>query len=517
VLGTGALGSEVSAAMLPCAGCHGRDGRGRPEGGVAPSDLTWDVLSRPYGVTRREGRSHPAYDARSLKRAITLGVDAGGNPLQAAMPRYRLDQAQAAALVAYIQTLGREIDPGVTPGSLRLGVVLPPPPADAAVRRALDSMAARIAGAGAGGGSGGGNGGGNGNGSGGGNGGGLYGRRLDLRYLAAPAAGAWAGDAGADFRAAVERFVAAEQPFALVASHVVGGEAVLAELTADLDLPIVGALTPEPRTGPPLARWVFYLQPGLAEQARALVESVADGVGGVARHPGLLVAVGQAATLGSAAADELARTGLAGWTATYGAADRDLAARIVAARDAGVDALILLGGEDDARNFLAGAATLDWHPRVYLLAALAAGAVLDAPPAFAGRLFLAAPSLPRDLTPSGEDLLRQAGLDAPAAGAAGAPAPASPDGAAAPHATVYERQAVAAFEVLVEALTRCGRELSRDRLVDAVEGLHAFDTGLTPRLTFGPERHLGAFGAYIVAYDPSRGGLVPAGGWVTPR
>jgi ABC-type branched-subunit amino acid transport system substrate-binding protein len=489
VLGTGAQGSEVSAAMLPCAGCHGRDGRGRPEGGVAPSDLTWDVLSRPYGVSRREGRSHPPYDVRTLKRAITLGVDAGGNPLQASMPRYRLDQRQAAALVAYIQTLGKEIDPGVTPGNLRLGVLLPPPPEDAAVRRALDAMAARVAGAGAGSGS---------------FSGGLYGRRLELRYLAAPAPGAWAGDAGADLRAAVERFVAAEQPFALVASNVAGGEAALAELTADLDLPIVGALTPAPRSGPPLAHFVFYLQPGLAEQARALVESVADGVGGVARHPGLLVAAGQAATLGAAAADELARTGLAGWSATYGTADRDLAARIVAARDAGVDALIFLGAEDDARDFLAGAATLDWHPRVYLLAALAAGAVLDAPPAFAGRLFLAAPSLPTDLTASGEDLLRQAGLAAPAE-------------AAAPRATVYERQAVAAFEVLVEALTRCGRDLSRDRLVAALEGLHGFDTGLTPRLTFGPERHLGALGAYIVAYDPSRGGLAPAGGWVTPR
>src|SRR5947208_15035593 len=48
-------GIEVPASSVPCAGCHGRDGRGRPEGGVAPSDLTWSVLS---------GRDHPPYDER---------------------------------------------------------------------------------------------------------------------------------------------------------------------------------------------------------------------------------------------------------------------------------------------------------------------------------------------------------------------------------------------------------------------------------------------------------------------
>ncbi|MEE8350344.1 MAG: hypothetical protein V3R94_12285 [Acidobacteriota bacterium] len=31
---------QVPASVMPCVNCHGRDGRGRPEGGVTPSNLT---------------------------------------------------------------------------------------------------------------------------------------------------------------------------------------------------------------------------------------------------------------------------------------------------------------------------------------------------------------------------------------------------------------------------------------------------------------------------------------------
>ena len=33
-------GVEVPASLLPCVNCHGADGRGKPEGGIIPSDLT---------------------------------------------------------------------------------------------------------------------------------------------------------------------------------------------------------------------------------------------------------------------------------------------------------------------------------------------------------------------------------------------------------------------------------------------------------------------------------------------
>ena len=36
----------VPASILTCVNCHGRDGRGRPEGGLDPPNVTWTTLAR---------------------------------------------------------------------------------------------------------------------------------------------------------------------------------------------------------------------------------------------------------------------------------------------------------------------------------------------------------------------------------------------------------------------------------------------------------------------------------------
>src|SRR5580698_6972394 len=98
--------TRVSAAVLPCGNCHGADGRGRPESGIVPSNLTWDVLTKPYRLTNSAGRTRPPYDERLLRRAITMGIDSGGNTLSPAMPRYDLSLLDAKDLIAYIHQLG---------------------------------------------------------------------------------------------------------------------------------------------------------------------------------------------------------------------------------------------------------------------------------------------------------------------------------------------------------------------------------------------------------------------------
>ena len=52
-------GAVVPAASLPCVNCHGRDGRGKPEAGVTPSNVRWESLTRPYEVQEASGRAHP--------------------------------------------------------------------------------------------------------------------------------------------------------------------------------------------------------------------------------------------------------------------------------------------------------------------------------------------------------------------------------------------------------------------------------------------------------------------------
>src|ERR1700730_12004921 len=65
-------GPQLLASSAPCANCHGRDGRGRSEGGVTPSDLRWFQLTRETPAGSGSFRSRPAYTDRLVTRAFTM-------------------------------------------------------------------------------------------------------------------------------------------------------------------------------------------------------------------------------------------------------------------------------------------------------------------------------------------------------------------------------------------------------------------------------------------------------------
>ncbi len=71
----GASDMTVPASVLPCASCHGNDGRGRAEGGVRPPSLDWRRLALGQGEREVNGRRYPAYTDSSLARAIQQGID----------------------------------------------------------------------------------------------------------------------------------------------------------------------------------------------------------------------------------------------------------------------------------------------------------------------------------------------------------------------------------------------------------------------------------------------------------
>ena len=90
---------DAPATLLACVNCHGRDGTGKPEGSVVPSDITWEALTKPYGVTHASGRTHQPYTERLLVRAICLGIDPAGHELHPTMPRFQMSREDADALI----------------------------------------------------------------------------------------------------------------------------------------------------------------------------------------------------------------------------------------------------------------------------------------------------------------------------------------------------------------------------------------------------------------------------------
>lgn len=103
--------APIPAAIVPCANCHGEDGHGKPEGSVRPADITPESLARAH------------YTKPLLKRAFTMGIGADKRELNVAMPRYQMTQDDASALLAYLEIVGHEPQPGLTDDALRIKVV----------------------------------------------------------------------------------------------------------------------------------------------------------------------------------------------------------------------------------------------------------------------------------------------------------------------------------------------------------------------------------------------------------
>lgn len=221
--------TELPATLLPCVNCHGADGRGRAEGGVVPSNVTWMELTKPYRAATPNGRRRPAYDEKTLARAIGEGIDSAGNPLHAAMPRYAISPGDLAALVSYLKVLGREEVPGVTATAVRVGTIVP----EGALGRQMASvLSACFQDAGE-----------------------IHGRRLTLDVVAP-----------SQLDAALET----NPPFAFVSGVIAGVERPVAEAVEREAVPLVLPVSTRSDTSAGNQQR-FYLSPGMEEQLHGLL------------------------------------------------------------------------------------------------------------------------------------------------------------------------------------------------------------------------------------------------------
>jgi ABC-type branched-subunit amino acid transport system substrate-binding protein len=256
-------------------------------------------------------------------------------------------------------------------------------------------------------------------------------------------------------------------------------------LTRDADIPFVGAATLLTQASAQNNRNLFYVLPGATQQARALV-NFAAAKSELKKSPLAIVhAETELATAAAAAIEDEARK--LGWTSIIRkvVSTESPTAIVGALKAEGVQTVFFLGASSET-NFVNAASTANWAPHVFLLGALTASDfVKTVPPCFNDRVFLAFPTVPSDVGPEGLAELRA--LEEKYKLPAG-------------H-TASKLNAFAAAKIFVEALKRAGRDLSREKLITSLEGLYEYDTGVTPNITFGPNRRVGSMGSYVVSAD----------------
>jgi ABC-type branched-subunit amino acid transport system substrate-binding protein len=438
-VGSGA--TRLPATVMPCAGCHGRDGLGRPEGGITPPTITWDDLTKPYGHQHADGRRHPPFTRASLGAAITAGVDPAGNPLDPSMPRYEMSAADLDLLIGHLERIGRQSAPGVAERTLTLGLLLPrrgpfagTAVAAAVLRAALDDVNA---------------------------GGGIYGRRL--RIVTAES-----DEDVAAFGAAAARLLD-EPVFALIGAVPAFAQAAVAERAEAARAPLINLLPPA--TEPGHDAYGFHVLAGRREEVSCLLQ----------RARGRVALI----TPEASSADAL--------PAYPAPADAAAARRLV--DELGrlrIGALLVLDAGPGFALLLEAARTQGFTPDLLL----PGSALRGAPPAgYPGLRLIAYPTLPIDWRPERRQAL-----------AALVRAARVPD-----TALLSQIMGYVAAQLVTEGLRRAGKDLARADFVGALEDLYRFDTGLTPPLSYGPNRRIGAKGAYLVALRPGDG--APSGRW----
>lgn len=465
---------EVPPSTVTCAGCHGLRGEGKTEAGISAGSLTWSHLTRPEGHRHPSGRRHGPFDEDSFARSVVEGFDPDDNELLIAMPRFRMSKTDMQDLISYLKRIESKVEKGVSEKSVKVCTLLfskgPLAEMSFAMRDVLTAYFDDANGRG-----------------------GVNDRKIELHAVET-------GETPSSTAANVRRALTEEDCFAFVGGITAGADKELFELAKEFKSPFIGPSTLSPQTSNSNSH-VFYILPGLPEQARALVNFA---VGSLTLKNARTAIVYSDAVLSvetsMALEDQARKAGVESYSKLrYERATFDARQLVEKLKNEKTEAVFFLGARGEESAFVKEAAAVAWTPHIFLIGALLGKDLFQSVPVnFKGRVYLAFPTIPSDTSPKGiaefRALLEKYKF--------------------AQRNTASQNAALASAKIFVEGLRRAGRDLSREKLVEALEVFNNFDTGFTPRITFGPNRRVGAAGAYILTFDPLRKEFVNAGGWI---
>jgi ABC-type branched-subunit amino acid transport system substrate-binding protein len=302
--------------------------------------------------------------------------------------------------------------------------------------------------------------------------GGIYGRRIVLRFA----------ESGASAAATLKnaKRLAATPVFAMVAPFVPDAEQKLAAVAQASKIPLVGLLALS-IPNEPVNREVFYLLPGFQQLEQELVRFAATGK--TAEKTAVVVADNKLETDVSAAMQATWKELSVEKPQEFAFSAAKGAEVIQDLHNQGIERVFFIGDGEQLAPWIQAADKAEWAPRVFVLGPLLDESILGAPARFQGRIFAAYPQLQPEVGAVDEfDYFL------------------SSHNLASDHRLV-QISAYCAAKILVEALARAGKNVTREKLIQTLEQMRDFRTGLLPGITFGANRRVGSFKAEIVCVD----------------
>lgn len=412
---------NVPAAVLPCASCHGLDGKGRPEGGITPSNLTWKSLTKAYVSSKNSSREHPPYDEKSLISAFSIGIDPAGNTLHTSMPRYRMSKEDAEYLVAYIKALGQEKEIGVSDTSIDIGMHFSL--TNSTQQAAFEITKAYFSELNAN--------------------GGIYGRQLNLKHLKN-----------------LEQ--APKEVFAMTGGYYQDANQSFNNWAQEYKVPIVGTIADKLAANFQDNHYIFYLYPGLSAQIDVLVSTASKKPLILSTNSAMLNLLDQSLSTAS----------------TFNIAERGttIDALVKKMKAEGWEIIIPLLAPDQLELLFATAVQQNYYPEFLLVGSLVQMDLFTLPTELDGKILISYPTWPTYQSKNGlkeyfylqqkyklNKRFKQAQLTS-----------------------------LAGAMMLVEGLTQTGRQLSQVKLIDQLQQMYDFNTGLIPPLSYSKNKRLGS-------------------------
>ena len=293
----------------------------------------------------------------------------------------------------------------------------------------------------------------------------------------------------------------ADGVFAMVGGLTAGADTESVNATKKSGVVWIGPSTLLPQNDASINPSIYYLTPGVQEQSRALVEFIASKPDFRDAAVHIIQGEGELFAEASDGVDYEAKK--RGWmriqkTVLNG---QEFDARATASRlkQSGVGTVFLFAGSGTDVSFMKAAEELAWSPTIASIGAFASQALRTTmPKPLAGKFWLAFPSVPGDLTSDAsselQTLSQKHNFKLRHLGA--------------------QLSALASARVFTEVARAAGPELTRERFRKTLEGVRDFSTGVTPKITFSPNRRVGALGAYVLGINPQTREYVQAGSWI---